>query len=513
MTRTRRFLGGLTTGYVYQVVVTLVGLWLTAFLLRELGAHDYGLWLVATQILGYLLLTDLGIVALLPRETAYATGRAGGLHEDAGLPLIVGRTARLVAWQMPVVALGALLVWVLLPREWLALRNPLALVLVVFVLTFPMRVLHGVLTGLQDLTFLGAAQMALWFAGTATTIVLALAGYGLHSLAVGWVVAQVLAAAVWWTRIRLHFPTVLPARIPRIGWREASAYLSKSGWVSVAQVAQVLLAGSDLLIIANVLGPVAAVPYACTAKLVAVFANQPQVVMQAAAPALSELRTAGSPAHMVRVSHALTQAMLILSGFFACLVAATNEGFVTWWVGEGQYGGFALTAVLILVMLLRHWNTTAVYSIFAFGYERRISLTMLGDGVVTITAAILLIPRLGLLGAPIASLLGVSLASLPANLAALAKETGQAPWRVAAHLGPWFWRFLLTLALATATAPLLASGTLISLVLGATGIGAVYVALMLPLALRDPLGAYVRPRLTAIRARWSPALRRRRLRQ
>ena len=77
MSRTRRFLGGVAFGYANQALVTLVGLWLTTFLLLRLGQDDYGLWLVGTRILGYLMLLDLGVVALLPREVAFATGRAG----------------------------------------------------------------------------------------------------------------------------------------------------------------------------------------------------------------------------------------------------------------------------------------------------------------------------------------------------------------------------------------------------------------------------------------------------
>ncbi len=76
VTRTHRFLGGLSLGYFYLGLVTVVGLWLTPFLLGRIGTHDYGLWLITSQILGYLMLLDLGVVALVPRETAYATGRA-----------------------------------------------------------------------------------------------------------------------------------------------------------------------------------------------------------------------------------------------------------------------------------------------------------------------------------------------------------------------------------------------------------------------------------------------------
>src|SRR5271169_6502072 len=76
--RSRRFLGGLIMTYGYQAIVLFVGLWLTPFYLRRIGQHGYGLWLVGTQLLTYLSLTDFGVVELLPQEVAYSTGRAGG---------------------------------------------------------------------------------------------------------------------------------------------------------------------------------------------------------------------------------------------------------------------------------------------------------------------------------------------------------------------------------------------------------------------------------------------------
>jgi hypothetical protein len=42
-----------------------------------------------------------------------------------------------------------------------------------------------------------------------------------------------------------------------------------------------------------------------------------------------------------------------------------------------------------------------------------------------------------------------------------------------------------------------------ALVAGTLGIGGLYAGLVLPLALRDPLRPYVRPRLDALRARFS----------
>src|SRR5688572_29255267 len=140
MSRSKRLLGGLSFGYASQVITTLVALGLTPFLLSRIGQHDYGLWLVGTQLMIYLGLLDLGVIALLPRETAFATGRARSIEEATDLPVIIGQTARIILWQMPLVALGALIAWFLIPVEWEALRNPLALAFLAFVVAFPLRI-------------------------------------------------------------------------------------------------------------------------------------------------------------------------------------------------------------------------------------------------------------------------------------------------------------------------------------------------------------------------------------
>ena len=191
--RTRRFVGGLSVGYLQTAIVTIVGLWLTPYLLRNLEQHDYGLWLLTAQILFYLALTDVGIVALLPREVAFKTGRAGETLAD-DLRHLVGETTRLVFWQVPFVALVGLATWWLVSAEWPALGGPFAVVVLTFVLTFPLRILPAVLQGLQDLTFLGGAQLTAWIGGTILTVALVETGLGIYALAAGWACTQILGA-------------------------------------------------------------------------------------------------------------------------------------------------------------------------------------------------------------------------------------------------------------------------------------------------------------------------------
>lgn len=509
MSRTKKFLGGAGVGYANQALVTVVGLWLTPFVLSRVGQHDYGLWLVAVQVLAYLMLVDFGVVALLPRETAFATGRAAGEGGDGGsaeLPRVVGQTARLVLWQMPFVVAAAGALWFLLPARWDELRPPLALVLATFVVMFPLRIFPAVLQGLQDLKFTAQAQTCAWLAGTATTVALVVAGYGLWALAAGWAVAQLSVTPVLVYRLRRRFPEAWPsAGLSRLPWAAARAKLASGFWVSLNQIAVVLLFGTELVIIGHVLGPAAVVPYALTGKLANVFANQPQMLMQLAMPALSELRAGGRREDLARVCVALSQAMLLMSGAVVCVVLATNEGFVRWWVGSGQYGGFGLTALVLLNMLLRHFNLTVGYVLFSCGMERRLAITALADGLVTTGAVLLLTSQFGLTGAAAGLVVGVCVVSLPANLLGLASANAVPAGALLRALAPWFWRFAPLALAAGAWGRHFVPETFPALAATALVVAGAYLVVMLPVTWREPLGTYVRPRLAPLAARFRRA--------
>ena len=501
MSRTQRFIGGVAFGYAAQVLTTAVALWLTPFLLGRVGQHDFGLWLVGTQVMAYLALLDFGIIALLPRETAFATGRAERIEDAADLPVVVGQTARLVAWQMPFVALAALASWWALGAAWGELRAPIGVVLLSFVLAFPLRLFGAVLQGLQDLAFMGRAGIASYLLSTAVTVALVASGWGLYALAAGWVTQQLFLPAACLYRLRARFPTVLPRGLPRLRWTAARGRLAQGFWVSLTQVAQVLWSGTDILIIGKLFGPAAVVPYVCTGKVVGVLANQPQVLMAAAAPALSQMRVAESRGRVAEVCVALGQAMLMLSGAVVCVVLAVNQAFVTRWVGAAQYGGFWLTALLVLNMLLRHWDLTVAHSLLCFGYERRLCVTALLDGVLSIGLVLVLLWLYGLPGAPLGQIIGTCLVSLPLNLSALAAESGVKRREMLRPLMPWFVRFVALSLACGALARVWTPDGFLLVGLTATVVGLVYVALMFPVALRGPLGAYVRPRLRPLRAR------------
>jgi hypothetical protein len=267
------------------------------------------------------------------------------------------------------------------------------------------------------------------------------------------------------------------------------------------------LNGTDILIIGKLFGPTAVVPFVITGKLISVMSNQPQMLMAAAGPALSQMRMSESRERLSEVCIALSQAMLMLSGAVVCVVVGINQGFVTRWVGANQYGGFWLTALILLSMLLRHWNLTVAYTLLCFGHERRLCVTAVLDGLVSVGGVTLFVWMYGLVGAPLGMILGACLVSLPANLSALARENSMTLWEMTRPLMAWFVRFVLLVGGTGALARIWVPDTFLLIGLTAVVVGLVYAAVMFPLTLRSPLSIYVRPRLFPLRAKVFRALR------
>jgi O-antigen/teichoic acid export membrane protein len=224
-------------------------------------------------------------------------------------------------------------------------------------------------------------------------------------------------------------------------------------------------------------------------------------VLLTALPAMSELRGAAARDRLKQVSRSMAQLLLLASGAIVISVLVANQGFVTWWVGAGRYGGLELTVVFVLGMLVRHINFAAVYTLFCFGNERRLALTAIADGLAGAVAMFVLVPRIGPTGAAIGLLLATLVVSLPANLRALGRELDVQPLSYLAFWNGWALRFVLLASCAAGVALAMPAG-LVPATVAAASVLLLYVGVMWPEMTRTPLG----PMLTARLGPWASAL-------
>ena len=468
------------------------GLWLTPFYIRALGPHDYGIWIVALQVLNFLLLCDFGIIAVAPRNVAHAHGLERSDVLSPRLTVLVGQTMKVVVVQTGVIAVGALGLFLFRPAGQPGLRGPIGLILLVFVLSYPLRLFPAVLQGLQDLKFLGQLRICLWALSTTVAVVLLVLGERFWALAVGWCIQQIGHDLVAFYRMSRLRPDLLPS----VAWKQAGPlnwrWFTRGFWVSVGQFAYLLAAGTDVLISGRILGSATVVIYSCTSKLVTVLQNQPQTLAAVALPGLSQMKTSESPERILRAMGSLSQAMLALAGMVFCVVLCVNQSFVQAWVGAQFFGGIKLTVVMLLNFLVRQIDYTLALVLFALGYEKFITIRLLADGVVSVTVAIILASHWGLEGVALGFLCGAVLVAIPADIFGLTRDFQISGRKLFRPHFRYLWRALFVGAISVALGHYFGTANLLHVAGLAVLTVLIYAGVVLPHLWKGPLGPYIR---------------------
>lgn len=384
--RTSKFLWSVGLTALNQAVVLVTGLWLTRYLLGEVGAGALGWWAQATVMVGYLGLVDFGVMSLLPREVATAVGRRNSESAPTELPGVVARYFKFAIYQTPLaaaVAVGGILVLARLDSETAALCVGLFAVAVV---TFPLRVASGVLTGLQDVRYVGGIQILVYLSGVAVTVGGVRAGLGLSALALGWATQTVGGIAVAWWRLRAKHRDVLPSigevaasRIPR-------RMVIDGGWAWMATIGVGLHATAEVLVLGWFEPLPVVFQYACSTKLPAICAPLVLIFCQSALPGMAELRASGDIASIRRATAAYMQLVLAASGFCGVVVLSVNGWFVARWVGDGQYLSDTTTVLSVLGVNARHAVNALAVMLFCVSRERALWRVTLLDGLLSVVA-------------------------------------------------------------------------------------------------------------------------------
>lgn len=486
---------GMVSGYLYQAAVMLTGIWLTPFLLHRLGQHDYGIWIVGLQLTSYVTLLDFGVLAILPRDVAYARARGG---ED--LNLLLGGTTTVVCVQTLVIAAASGAIWFYMSADWAKFRTPLGLLLLGCTASYPLKVFPAILEGLQELGFNARARMVSWLISTAAVIVLVALGFGLNALALSLVLNQfIMSSAAAWRLKKVH-PQFLPHLIApnRLKARD----FTRGTWVALGQLQTVLLGGIDVLVIGRVLGAAAIVPYSCTSKLTRVLQNQPHMIVQNALPGLSEMKKSLPAPRILAASSALNFAMFLASGLLAVVIMSVNEGFVRWWVGDPQFGGITLTFALVAAMVASHFAHTIGYTLFCFGHEKLTTISAVAEGLVNLAVVLILVSRFGVIGVPIGSILSSLLVALPIQVRALARELKVSVWQLIEPVWPVIWRQAILLAAAWFVSTRWVPRGPFWLAVTSCGACVTYGFVMFPTLRRPPIGQYIHTHFPAVRSWW-----------
>ena len=391
-----------------RVAAVLVWLFFTPMILRALGAEGFGVWALFFALTGQLAALDFGLVQGTLRHVAAARER--GDREEAGafgtLALVgyvaLGALWIVVLWLMS----GPILGWLRIPGEQIAsARFALWCGAGVFVLAGFANVMMAIAQACGRFDVANYITLALT-AQQAIGIPFVLGhGWGMRGL--------VLNVALGWSLGLILGLVLLPMAAPGFRWtsptrsfRHVREALQFGGPMQLTSILWTLNLQIDKLLLARYVSLAAVTTYELGSRVALSAFTFPQLLLAAVLPTASALHARDNASRLRELYDRVNRYVLIAVAItLACLLGSADRLYLTW-LGPGNANAalvlrwLAATGALLL--------TAGTGSVVARGIGRTDLETwyhVIGLAL-HLTLSLVLLPRIGLLGALIGSTAG-----------------------------------------------------------------------------------------------------------
>lgn len=403
-----------------RIFAGAVSLWLIALVnvfgqiavvpiaLKYWGPIRWGEWVALTAIVGFLTLSDLGIQAhvvnRMATHHAHGDQRAflSDLHSSMRIqwPLILG------LW-----LLGSLIAWFLPINRWYSITTVSASILTIILSLSGAEILFGVafgpVTGVYRATgrlargsLIAALQRIGFFALPIALIAIHAGFLEITAVRLGW---ALLFGAVMLIDLRRTTPWFSLA--PLTGsLREGTRMLAPSLLFLLANVSEFLAVQGTIMIIQSALGG-ASVAQFSTHRTLANFSRMLATqLVNASWPELTTLYAKGERGPMIQLHRTMSKLSCVLLGTVTLVLFPIFEWIYSAWTLRSLSLNVPLLSILLAQTLLWSvWNTGYVV-LSAISHQGKLSALSLSNGALTVAAAFLLVPRYGIAGAALGSL-------------------------------------------------------------------------------------------------------------
>lgn len=414
---------GLGTGYLATVLSMVVGLWLTPFTLKFLTREEFGVFTLASDVIAWFALADLGIAASLRVQAA----RLSGMSDQKRMSELAS-TAFFAELGLGLFVLGVGIVSASLfpylfnvppALSWEA-RGMVAVLALSMAIHIGLLTFSALLVAHQQIHIDNLLRILLVTLRTALIVGLLLAGWRLYSLAFANLLAEITTTGIAYIRCRHSLSHVL-IRPYLASWKELKGVVKTGLWFTVGGLAGILIEGMDRVVAAKVVSLESVTSLALTGRLYLLAYGLIGQVTNTARPALGELLGKGDLQAARRAYDHIALGSTAIAMAVGLGIWAGNEAFVRWWVGSENYGGAWLDTAFAANLLVNCWILPNRATLAAALIIRRHALSRIIEGVANLVMSVWLGLWLGLPGV----IAGTALACLTTSYWYLPRLTAQ----------------------------------------------------------------------------------------
>lgn len=414
------------TAFLY---VAGISFFLSPFIVKHLGATQYGVWSLLVALVGYLGLLDFGVRGAVTRYIAkhHAMSDTASASSIATGALVLFSGAGVIAILLAVgLALLSPIVFHIPPELADTAKTVLIIGGFTIATTLVSAVFGGIVTGLERFDVSSGIEILITTVRTLGVIVALEDGHGLPALAYVHLATSIAYGLLAWYAVRRLYPTLkFDFRQPLRG--PIRTILSFSAFLSIIHVLAMLIYYTDALVIAVVL-PISAVAiFAIAGNLCEYASKVAGALSKMMTPRVSALTSIGASNIGEEVLSTARIATLAATPI-AMTFLIRGESFITLWMGP-EFGPASGAVLRVLAIGVWVGGARAVTSSAIIGANRHRSLipAFAAEAVANLGLSIVLAHAMGVVGVAAGSAIPCVFVALGYVPVCLKWATGVAP--------------------------------------------------------------------------------------
>jgi O-antigen/teichoic acid export membrane protein len=477
-----------STRYLAIVAETVAGMVMLPFNLHHLGVAAYGLWILLGSITIHFSVLDLGyggaLVKFMAQYRAHRDARA--LNEIASTLFFVFAGVGLVAYgAAAIIAFNLDHLFRITPDQAAIGKWILLIIAIHICLNFPFSVYGGVISGFQRYDQNNMVAIVSTTAVALVNFAVLQAGFGLIALVAATTCVRIVAYFVYRRNAYRIFPelSISPKLFCRARLREVTGF---SVYASLIDWANKLNYQLDTVVIGAFIGSGAVAVWAPAERIITGTQRLTNQLNGVLFPTIVDSDVTRQQQRLQQILLQGTRLSLVMVVPITSALILLADPLVHAWLGDkaaSVAGTIPIIQILSVSVAIRVGNATGTTILKGAGQHRMLAFVNLGTGLANLAMSIALIKPFGLPGVAYGTLIPIAVSAVFILYPAACRRVGLPITEAVRHsVFPPLWPAIIV-GLVLAVTRHISSGTLLAVVLQASGGGLLYLALFFAIAI------------------------------
>jgi len=348
------FIKGITSGYTFMIFSLIVGLWMVPFTLKYLAKPEYAVYAIATDLLGWLSLANLGLTSTFNSKAGQFLGAKN--YDELNRYF---NTAFFSQFFSSFLILFLGLSVIIFPDYFLDPTNEVAgfkyvvfILILNYAISYSLQPLSLLLVANKQIHIDNYLKFGLLFIKTVLLIIFLTQGFKLLSVALSNIISTLIISIITYVRVRKTFPDLF---LKISLWsKDIFKFLISNGfWFSIGGIAGLLIFRMDSYLIGKYISLATVANFVITIKLYQIADTFHQQFLNTTRPYFAQTYGENNMQKLKKMYNLiyylgfLSAFVLFLSVFFI------NKWFIGWWVGNEFYLGDTFNILLCVNFIIQ----------------------------------------------------------------------------------------------------------------------------------------------------------------